>query len=192
MKSYFYVHLPFYPLLIRALSFLGYQHALLVVPVACTVVATLIFYRLLRDVWKVPSAGWLTLVFLFLPPRWLLYRSVGSTEATYIMLVLASIYLFERDRTAAASAVAGLAALTRISGVMLGPAYLVLLLQRKRWREIPALSLVGLPLALYFGFCWTKTGDFFAYFTPHAEKTVSGFIGVSFQMPPKSGLPANA
>ena len=29
VKSYFYVHLPFYPLLIRSLSFLGYQHALL-------------------------------------------------------------------------------------------------------------------------------------------------------------------
>ncbi len=154
-------------------------------PVACTVVATLLFYRLLRDVWKVPSAGWLTLVFLFLPPRWLLYRSVGSTEATYIMLVLASIYLFESDRTAAASAVAGLAALTRISGVMLAPAYLVLLLQKKRWREIPALVLVGLPLALYLGFCWTKTGSFFAYFAPHAEKTARfmpfGFLPKLFE-----------
>jgi len=179
VKSYFFVHLPFYPLLVRAFSFLGYQHALLFVVVLCTVAATLLFYRLLRDVWKVPAAGWLTLVFLFLPPRWLLYRSVGSTEATYIMLVLASLHLFERGRTGAASAVAGLAALTRISGVMIAPAYAVVLLQRKRWREIPWLVLVGVPLALYFGFCWKETGNFFAYLAPHEGKT-SRFVPFGF------------
>jgi hypothetical protein len=179
VKSYFFVHLPFYPLLIRAFSFVGYQRSMLFVSVLCTVVATILFYRLLRDVWKVPSAGWLTLVFLFLPPRWLLYRSVGSTEATYIMLVLASMHLFERKRMAGASLVAGLAALTRISGVMIAPAYGVLLLQRKRWKEIPWLLLVGLPLALYFAFCWKETGNFFAYFVPHEGKT-SRFIPFGF------------
>jgi hypothetical protein len=171
VKSYFFVHLPLYPLLVRAFSFLGYQHALLFVSIACTVVATILFYRLLRDVWRIESAGWLCLVFLFLPPRWLLYRSLGSTEGTYLMLVLASIFLFEKGKTTSASAVAGLAALTRISGVMIAPAFALLLIQRKRWRELPSLALVGVPLALYFAFCWSQTGDFFAYFTPHAGKT---------------------
>jgi len=179
VKSYFFVHLPFYPLLVRTFSFVGYQRALLLVVVLCTWAATLLLYRLLRDVWKVPGAGWLTLVFLFLPPRWLLYRSVGSTEAPYLMLVLLSVYLFERGRTAPAAAIAGLAALTRISGVMIAPAFAVVLLQRKRWREIPWLVLVGLPLALYFAFCWRQTGNFFAYFVPHAGKT-SRFVPFGF------------
>jgi hypothetical protein len=89
------------------------------------------------------------------------------------------MHLFERKRTAGASLVAGLAALTRISGVMIAPAYGLLLVQRKRWREIPWLLLVGLPLALYFLFCWKETGNFFAYFVPHEGKT-SRFLPFGF------------
>jgi Gpi18-like mannosyltransferase len=178
-KTYFFVHLPVYPLLVRAFSFVGWQRALLVVSVLCTTAGTLLFYRLLRDVWKVQHAFWLSLVFLFLPPRWLLYRSVGSTEGTYLLLLVGSVFLFERGRTGWASAVGGLAALTRISGLMLAPAYAVVLLRRKRLREVPFLVLVGLPLGLYFVFCFTRTGDFFQYFRPHAEK-VARFVPFGF------------
>lgn len=168
--KYYFTHLPLYPLLVRALSWIGYQRALLTVSVLSTAVATVLFHRLLRDVWKVGSAGWLTLVFLLLPPRWLLYRSVGSTEGTYLMLALASVLLFERGKITGASLFGGLAALTRISGLMILPAYAILLLQRKRFRQLPALVLVPFPLLLYFGFCYLKTGNFLQYFTPHADK----------------------
>ncbi|HEX9147680.1 MAG TPA: hypothetical protein VF958_00835, partial [Thermoanaerobaculia bacterium] len=125
---YFFVHLPMYPLTVRGLSFIGYEPALLLVSLLATCIATLLFYRLCRDVWKVASPAFLTLVFLFLPPRWLLYRSTGSTEAVYIALTLAAIFLFERSHVARASVAGALATLTRISGLMLAPAFGMVLL----------------------------------------------------------------
>jgi len=182
--SYFLVHLPVYPLLIRLFSFLGYQHSMLFVSIACCAIATVLFHRLCRDVWKIPQPGFLTLVFLFLPPRWLLYRGAGSTESTYLLFLLLSMSAFERGRVGRASLWGGLATLTRIPGLMLVPAFGVLLLQRKRWREIPWLALIALPLALYFGFCWTRTGNYLHYLSVHSDKLAPkvpfGFIGTFF------------
>jgi len=171
--KYYLVHLPVYPLLVRLFSFIGWQRALLVVSVGMAAAAAILFYRLARDVWRLPSPGWLAFVFLFLPPRWVLYRSVGASESTYLALLLASLFLFEKGRTGRAALLGGLATLTRIPGLMLAPAYLVILAQKKRWREVPWLLLVGLPLAGYFAFCALKTGSFFEYFAIHSDKTAT-------------------
>ncbi len=168
--TYFLRHLPVYPLLVRAFSFIGYQPALLLVSVLATCAATLLFYRLCRDVWKLASPGFLTLVFLFLPPRWLLYRSTGSTEAIYIALTLAAIYFFERGRVGRAVVGGALATLTRISGLMIAPAFAVVLLRRRRWRELLWLALIPAALAGYFLFCASKTGNFLEYFSQHGDK----------------------
>ena len=168
--TYFLRHLPVYPLLVRAFSFIGYQPALLLVSVLATCAATLLFYRLCRDVWKLASPGFLTLVFLFLPPRWLLYRSTGSTEAIYIALTLAAVYFFERGQVGRAAVGGALATLTRISGLMIAPAFAVVLLRRRRWRELLWLALIPAALAVYFLFCASKTGNFLEYFSQHGDK----------------------
>jgi hypothetical protein len=176
---------PTYPLLVRVFSFVGYQPALLLVSVLSTIAATLLFYRLVRDVWHLSSPGFLTLVFLFLPPRWLLYRSVGASEATYIAFTLASIYFFEKGKVGRSSLAAAFAALTRISGLMIAPAYGVLMLWRKRYRSLLWLALIPLGVFLFFLFCAMRFGSFFAFFTPHGEKLQKfvpfGFIPVLFQ-----------
>ena len=177
--EYYLTHLPLYPLLVRALSLVGYQPALLLVSVGAALAAALLFYRLARDVWKLSSPVFLTLVFLFLPPRWLLYRSTGATESLYIALVLASMLFFERSRPGKASLAAALAAVTRISGVMLAPAYAVVLIQQKRYRSLFWLALVPSGLLLYFLFCAARFGDFFAYFSPHQEK-LAAFVPFGF------------
>jgi hypothetical protein len=167
---YFLVHLPVYPLLVRMLSIVGYQQALLLVSVLATCVATVLFYRLCRDVWKVSSPAFLTLVFLFLPPRWLLYRSTGSTEAVYMAFTLAAIFFFERSRVGKASAAAALSTLTRISGLMIAPAFAVVLLRRRKLKELAWLALIPAGLAAYFFFCAARTGNFLEYFAQHGEK----------------------
>ncbi len=178
--TYFLTHLPLYPLLVRAFSWLGYQPALLVVSVGATTVAALFFYRLARDVWRLPSPAFLTLVMLFLPPRWLLYRSTGATEGLYLALALASFRYFERERYGRASLVAALASATRISGLMFLPGYAAVLMERKRWRPLAWLLLIPSGLFLYFLFCAAAFGNFFAYFAPHGEKLAAfrpfGFI----------------
>jgi hypothetical protein len=167
---YFLVHLPVYPLLVRTLSIVGYQQALLLVSILATCAATVLFYRLCRDVWKVASPGFLTLVFLFLPPRWLLYRSTGSTEAVYMAFTLTAIFFFERSKVGRASAAGVLATLTRISGLMIVPAFAVVLLRRRRWKELAWLALIPAALAAYFFFGAAQTGNFLEYFSQHGEK----------------------
>lgn len=169
-RSYFLVHLPGYPLAVRALSFVGYQRALLLVSVLSSALVAVLFYRLARDTWKLPSPAWLTAVLLFVPPRWLLYRSVGSTESLFMALVLLSIWSFEKGRTGRASALAAVAAVTRISGLMLAPALGLVLLRQRRFRQVAWLALVPIPLLLYFGYCWLQTGSFLYYFSVHAAK----------------------
>ncbi|HYB54309.1 MAG TPA: glycosyltransferase 87 family protein, partial [Thermoanaerobaculia bacterium] len=183
--TYFLTHLPLYPLAIRFFSFLGYEPAMLVVSVAATAVAALLFFRLSRDVWKLPAPMFMTLVMLYLPPRWLVYRSTGATEGLYLALALASILCFERGRFGQASAWAGLATLTRITGLVFLPAYAVVLILKRQKRSLAWLALIPSGLLAYFLFCAVRFGDFFAYFRPHGEKLAVffpfGFLPVLFQ-----------
>ena len=183
--TYFLTHLPLYPLCVRALSWIGYEPALLLVSVLASIAAGLLFFRLARDTWKLPSPLFLTFVFLFLPPRWLLYRSTGATEALAMAFTLASLWFFERSRYGRASLAAGLAATTRISGVMFAPAYAVVLLRQRRWKSLPWLLLVPLGLFAYCVFCAVRFGNFFAYLVPHGEKLAAfrpfGFLPTLFQ-----------
>src|SRR5262249_30342505 len=177
-------YLPVYPLLVRALAFVGDERALLLVSVIAATVAVLLFYRLARDVWRLESPAFLSLVFLFLPPRWVLYRSTGATEAVYIACTLAAVLFFEKSQVGRASVAGALAALTRISGLMIAPAFGIVLLLRRRWRSIPLLLLIPAGLFGYFLFCKERFGDFFAYFSPHGEKLARfipfGFLPVLF------------
>ncbi len=134
--------------------------------------AVLLFYKLALDVWKLSSPFFLSLVFL-LPASALalLYRSVGATESLYIALTLASVFLFERGRIGRSSVAAALAAVTRITGLMIAPAYLIVLWRRGRVRSFPwILVIVSLGFLLFCVFCAWRFGDFSAYFEPHLGK----------------------
>ena len=183
--KFFASYLPLYPMLVRLLAFVGYERALLLVSILATTAAAILFYRLARDVWKLSSALFLSLVFLLLPPRWVLYRSTGATEAVYIAAVLASVLFMEKARVGRAAFAGALAALTRISGLMIAPAYAVVLLRQRRWRSILWLALIPAGLFTYFLFCASRFGDFYAYFTPHGEKLARfipfGFLPVLFE-----------
>jgi hypothetical protein len=186
--AYFLTHLPLYPLCVRLVAFVtGYEPALLVVSVLASVAAVVLFYRLARDVWKLPSPEFLALVMLFLPPRFLLYRSTGATESLALALTLASLLAFETSRTGRAAVYGALATVTRISGVMLAPAYAVVLWRRgpPRARALAWLALIPAGLLGYFLFCAVRFGDFFGYLRPHGEKLTRfvpfGFLPVLFQ-----------
>ena len=170
VESYFLRHFPVYPALIRLFSFVGWQRSMLLVSILCAALAAILFYRLCRDVWQLPQPLFLASVFLFFPPRWLYFRSTGSTEATYLLFVLAAVYLFEKDRVGWASAMGALATLTRIPGVLVAAAFGLVLLQRKRWRELPWLLLPPAALAGFFLYCWTRTGNFLEYFVQQGDK----------------------
>jgi hypothetical protein len=124
---------------------------------------------LLRDSGTAEKPLWLAILFLFVPHRWLIYRSVGASEPMFLAFTMLSLWLFVRRRYALSYVAAAVACDTRIQGVFLVPAYgLALLLDREMGRGRRALlclglvaipSLLGLNMAVYHR-VW---GDFWAY-----------------------------
>jgi len=167
-RAYFANHLPLFPLVIRALSPLtlgNYPAAMILAVLATSVLAALLFHELLRSQALVASPAWTAVLFCLLPPRWLIYHAVGATEPLFFCLLFAAFLALNRERHTLVLVAIGLAALTRIVGVLLVPAFMLVYLQRGEWRRaarVPA-ALVGvLTLFAYYKLVF---GDFFAYFT---------------------------
>lgn len=164
--AYFACHLPLYPILIRLLSYVfGYPAAMLAVTLICSGLATWLFYLLLRETGAVQSPFWSALISIFLPMRWLLYHSVGATEPLFLVLVFGSMLCWLRGKYGWACALAGLSSITRIVGVLVGVGYFLTMLHEKRWKSLPWLALIPIPLLVVFAFYAWRFGDFFAYFS---------------------------
>lgn len=166
--GYYPAHLPLYPLLIRALSFLGYMRAMLFIPLLATIAMAIMFYVF---VWKYKITERpliLTIVLLFLP-RLLVVRSVGAPETLFIFFVLASIYFFESKKYLLAGLFGALSVMTKSPGILLFIAYCLCFAEtyvkeRKLKLEWIGVALIPLGLLLVFVFYYLQTGDFFAYF----------------------------
>jgi hypothetical protein len=167
---FYAAHLPGYPLLIRALSFVGYDHALLLATLLSTCAATLLFYRLVRDVYHVAHPGFLAFVFIFIPPHWVLYHSIGASEPLMLAAILASIYLFERKRIGLSCLAAAVACATRFAGLFIIPAYACFLFRRKapRWAWL-WLAVIPIGPALYFWYFVRHYGDVLSGVEPSTE-----------------------
>lgn len=169
--EYFAAHLPLYPAVIRLFSFMGYNSAMLFTTFLFTWAATLTFYQLLKENTLVESPVWSAFIALFIPARYVIYHNVGATEAPFIFFICGSLLFYFRGNYIAAFLMGGFAGITRITGVLLGAGYLISLVWEKKWRWIPALALVGLPLFLTFAFYHFHYGDFFAYFNVNLSST---------------------
>lgn len=91
--SYFPAHFPGYALLILLFApLLGFLKSMLFVSLLSTILATLLFYKLLKDFQLTDHPLLLSLLSLIIPARWLIVHSVGSSEPTFILFVIATIY----------------------------------------------------------------------------------------------------
>ncbi len=166
--NYFAAHLPLYPLLIRVFSFLGYLKSMLLVNVAATVLLTLFFFFFLKHFQLTKKPFLLSCVFLFLP-RFLVLRAVGAPESLFLLFIFLSLYFFEKENFYLAGLWGALATATKLPGILLFPAFLLVFLERFiltkkinwHWWGI-ILILVG--LGGVFGFYYFQYHDFLAYF----------------------------
>jgi hypothetical protein len=164
--KYFASHLPLYPLLIRGLTLFtlgSYPLAMLVATLATSIASALLFLRVLESWGLVSSPLWTAALFCFLPPRWVIYHSVGASEPLFLCFVFAALLSFKGGRHLGVVAFVALASLTRITGVLLGPVFGLLYLQRRDWRRLGLLPLSGLGILVLFAFYSFVYGDFFAY-----------------------------
>lgn len=166
--KYFAAHLPGYPTTIAMLApVLGYRKAMIAATVGATLALAWFFYYVLKKLKLTKHPLVLTVVMLFLP-RMLILRGVGTPEPLFMLLILASLYFFERKRFLLSGVFGGLAAITKTPAILLFAAYLCTIVDHYRTHHkfvkgwlytllIPAgLALVGL---LYY----IQYGDLLAY-----------------------------
>jgi 4-amino-4-deoxy-L-arabinose transferase-like glycosyltransferase len=97
--EYYPAHLPGYPLTIRFLDiFMPGTWSMLVATLLATIGAVFAFYFLVKKYNFSSNPLLLSIIFLFLPARWLVVRSVGSPEPLFIFAILASLYFFNDKR----------------------------------------------------------------------------------------------
>ena len=175
--------LPLHPLAIRLLApVFGWFGALLVLALVWGSLATLAVYRFLRECGQVTVPFAAALAFTVVPPRWLVYHSVGANDPAFVLFVVLAITAFRRDHLGWSGLWGGLAAATRIQGVLLFPALLAAALLRDRrraGRSLLLLSPILLALAAVFALYAWRLDDPWAYFAANAgELTVVPFRGL--------------
>lgn len=125
--NYYASHFPGFALLILLFSpLLGFLKSMLLVSLLSTIAASFAFYFLVKDFKLSDKPLILTLVFLILPARWLIVRSVGSAEPLFILFTILAIYFFmkyeviKKYQFLIISAIAAiLAQITRPPGILL-------------------------------------------------------------------------
>lgn len=95
-SQYFAAHFPGFPLAMRLFGqYMSYLHSMLAVSVLFTITAALSFYFLLKEL-GIQQRLWLSTLFLFLPARWLVVRSIGSPEPMFLTFILLSMLFFTK------------------------------------------------------------------------------------------------
>lgn len=160
---------PLYPLLVGGLGrlFGGYYvSAGLVVSLAACAGSFVLLYRMARARLGNDGAR-LTVLYLAIFPMTLFLQAVYN-ESLFLFLVLAAFTLAERDQWIATGLVAGLALLTRPTGLALLPPLLLLAWRSaRRIRALPSLSLAVYLFAFYPAYLSWKVHDAFPFI--HAE-----------------------
>jgi hypothetical protein len=163
----------FYPLYPGAVALLGralfghYVLAGIVISLACALGSFLLLHRLAEERLGAEGARRAVLYLAVFP--FALFLQAVYSESLYLLLTLAAFALAERRHFLAAGGAAGLALLTRPTGVALLPA-LALLAWRERDR-LQALAALGVAPLLFAGYplyLWQAEGDAWAFV--HAQR----------------------
>jgi Gpi18-like mannosyltransferase len=165
--QYYAAHFPGYPVAIWLFSLaMSPFVAMLVANLVISAAAVVVFYFLIARFKLVHDPFSSALLFLFFPPRWFLYRSVGASEPLFILLTLLMLYFLKKDESTKATLLGAFATLTRIWGVITFPVLIGVWLWNKKLtvRRFALALAIPASLLLLFSFYAYSLGDFFAYF----------------------------
>ena len=178
---YYAAHFPLYPLIIKLFAtILGFPYSMLFVTALSSVLASYFFYLLISDFVDKKHLFWITFVFAIFPARWLIVRSVGSSEPLFLAGVIASIYYFRKEKYLMSGVWGAVAQLTKSPGLLIFIALFLSLFLPKlkkaatttfsKWlttidfKKYLSISLIPLSLFVLFTFYKFRFNDFFAYF----------------------------
>ena len=156
---------PLYPALIAGLGRVFFGHYILaglVISLLCCLGSFVLLHRLASKHLDADGAR-RSVLYLAVFPMALFLQTVYS-ESLFLLLVLAAFTFAERDRFAAAGLVAGLAILTRATGLALLPALALLAWRhRERPRALAGIALAVPVAAVYPLVLWQQVGDPWAF-----------------------------
>ena len=156
---------PLYPALIAGLGHVFFGHYILaglVISLLCCLGSFVLLHHLASKHLDADGAR-RSVLYLAVFPMALFLQAVYS-ESLFLLLVLAAFTFAERDRFAAAGLVAGLAILTRATGLALLPALALLAWRhRERPRALAGIALAVPVAAVYPLVLWQQVGDPWAF-----------------------------
>lgn len=165
--SYFAAHLPLFPFFIFLFAPLfGWLYSGLFANLLFGFLLNVLFYFIARKYTKYPLL--LTFVFTVFPPRFIIVRSIIAPETLLVLLMLMSLYLWERKQYFFSGVAGFFAMLTKIQGALLFPAYMLYIgeeiwkKRRIRWGYVWSL-LIPLAYILLSIYYHEKFGDYFAF-----------------------------
>jgi hypothetical protein len=169
--SYFAMHTPLYPLVLRACSlFGGWKSGLFLATGLLAAASASAFVVYAKEAVPEIPAVFAALAFLFLPARMFLYRALGASEALMSLLVVLAVLAWRRGRVDWALFAAALATVTRTNGVLVVLVLCLALLFSGRVKAaLLGGALAAIPLLLLFSWYRFLFGDFFALLHVHAE-----------------------
>ena len=163
---------PLYPLLVHALgAFIGNGLvAGLVISNVAFFFGLLYFYKLVEHEWD-RSVALRAIFYVSIFPAAIFFSAV-YTESLFFALTVASFYYIREHKWLAAGLLGGLAALTRVEGVLLFAPYVVEMVASddrldfgsrlaapRRFVRAFGAALIPLGLALYMAYLWVLSGD---------------------------------
>lgn len=169
-EKYFAAHLPLYPLTLKLFApFVGYPKSTVLSTLLTTILSVCFFYYFVKKLKLSGHPLLLSIVFLFITPRFFVVRSVGSPEPLFLLFILLSIYFFIDKRFFYTSLFGALATMTKTPGMLLFVTYSLLFihyyLKEKKFRiEWLWILLIPIGLIVVFTLYYFHFGDFWAYF----------------------------
>lgn len=136
---------PFYPILIRAVSYITQNHLLSAVLISSIsfFLALVIFFHLVKENYNQKTALWACAFFLAFPTSF--YFAAVYTEGLFTLMVVSSFYLLNKGRPWLASFIGAFSSATKLIGVFLAIAFFI---ERKIESKIPYL-VIPLGFILY-------------------------------------------
>lgn len=168
--KYFAAHLPGYPITLKVIApFVGYPRATLYSTLLFSIAFFMFFYYFLVKLKLTQEPLILTLVLMFITPRFFVVRSIGSPETMFMFFTLLSIYFFSNKKYLFASLAGAVAVITKSPGILLFASYALYFLvdlHKTHKFKISSLSILLIPLSLLgvFYLYQVQMGDFWAYF----------------------------
>ena len=162
--SYFAVHAPLYPLVLRLCSLFGGWKAGLFLATGLLAVASACAFALYsKEAAPEIPVVLAILAFLFLPARMFLYRALGASDTLMSLLVVLAVLAWRKSRPDWAFFAAALATITRPNGILVVAVLCVALLVSGRVKTALAGGVLAtVPLLLLFSWHRFLFGDFFA------------------------------